>query len=422
MYRKPLDFNSLPAIIQEMIEDNAKTASIIDELIEKKGENSALAILIILDDMNIRGVQIANLYKICNQDINKFYEKILTITKEDIENINFESYTICKYKAIYDGNKEDREKNPDKYVFTDEERNNIRNIKSKDRALSMLENTPKLKIDDLYPSITSVEALKIINKQGFTCGYKKTYEAKNGKTITYRVFYNDLGDIIYTNSLENPDIFLWGECKLNVVRKNENKKYEQIECNTYKNIKEVIGYNIDLRKKPFETYKKILEQKEKTIEKIKYNYFNSNLFPIIESNKGIEYKDEKKEYDNLVIANIYNLLTFEETYCDLDKKLKQIYKPLLAHAEEKAYDEIIYQLNIDKGIEIAKKIQEDLGINLDKSKLFAAKDRFIKANNKHYDIPKSKFLSDKVVEDPKGKDINNRIIKIINNEKLYTKI
>lgn len=422
MYRKPLDFSSLPLVIQEMIEDSSLAAAVIDELIEEKGENNALAVLIILDDMNIRGLQITNLYKLCGKDIEKFYEKALTMTKEDIDNINYDSYTVCMHKAIYDGSKEDREKHPEKYLFTDEERNNMRNIKSKDRALDILETKTKPTQDDLYPSITKKEALSIISKHGFTCGYKKAYETKEGKTITYRVFYNNLGDVLYTSSLENPDIFLWGECKLNAVRKNEGKSLDIIGCNSYKNIKEVIGYNIDLRKKPFETYKKILDKGEKIIDTIKYNYYNNNLIPIISSNKGIEYLENNKEYENIVIKNICDLLTFKETYYDLDKELKKIYKLLLTYAEEKAYDELIYQLNTDKGIDIALKLQEDLGIILDKNKLFKAKERFLGTNKKHFDIPKSKFLSDRVVDDPKGKEINNRIIKIISKEKLTAQI
>lgn len=421
MHRKPLDFSSLPLVIQEMIEDSSGAAAVIDELIEKKGENNALAVLIILDDMNIRGLQITNLYKMCDNNIEKFYEKALTMTREDIENINYDTYTVCIHKAIFDGSKEDRENNPEKYLFTEEERNNMRNIKSKDRALNILENSTKQNQDDLYPSITKKEALSIINKHGFTCGYKKTYETE-GKRMTYRVFYNELGDIIYTNSLENPDIFLWGECKLNIVRANQGNSLELIGCNSYKNIKEVVGYNIDLRKKPFETYKKVIEKGEKPIDKIKYNYYNNNLIPIISSNKGIEYLNNNKEYENIVIKNICDLITFKETYYDLDEKLQEIYKPLLVCAEEKAYDELIYQLNSDKGIDIALKLQEDLGIKLDKHKLFSAKERFLGTSKKHFDIPKSKFLSDRVVEDPKGKEINRRIIKIVANEKLTAQI
>ena len=85
--RLPLDFNSLPAVIQGMIEDSSHAAAIIDELIQEKGENKALTSLIILDDMNIRGVQISSLYKMCNQNINQLYEKITSMNKDDIEKL-----------------------------------------------------------------------------------------------------------------------------------------------------------------------------------------------------------------------------------------------------------------------------------------------------------------------------------------------
>lgn len=416
MSRKPLDFNSLPAVIQAMIEENTKAAAIIDELIENKGEINSLALMILLDDMNIRGTQIASLYKICNQDINSFYEKILTIEKEDIDNINYESYATCKYKAVYNGSKNERMQNPEKYLFTDEERNNIRNIKSKDRMLDIVENTIKPRSDDLYPSIKKNEALSLINKHGFICGYKKTYELDDGKEISYRVFYNETRDIIYTYSLVNPDIFLWGECKLNAVRQPSSKELEINGCNAYKNIKGIVGYNIDLRKKPFETYERILKNGESPLESIRYTYYNNNLIPVIASENGIKHKYNNKDYKGLVVASIYDLLTFKETYCDLDEELKKRYHVLLSHAEERAYDELIYQLNTDEGIQIAIEIQSILGTKLDKNKLFAAKERYIKRNKKHFDIPKSKFLSDHVIDDPLGKMIEKRIMKIISHK------
>ena len=99
--RKELDFTSLPSAIQGMIEDNSNAATIIDELIETKGENNTLAILIMLDDMNIRGIQINSLYKSCGQNIDDFYDKVLSITKEDIDNLNYNLFAVCKYKAIF---------------------------------------------------------------------------------------------------------------------------------------------------------------------------------------------------------------------------------------------------------------------------------------------------------------------------------
>ena len=87
--RKEIDFSSLPLIVQDMIEENVPSAAIIDELLETKGEMSTLGALIILDDMNIRGIQISALYKLCHQDIEEFYEKIITITSEDIDKLNY---------------------------------------------------------------------------------------------------------------------------------------------------------------------------------------------------------------------------------------------------------------------------------------------------------------------------------------------
>ena len=241
----------------------------------------------------------------------------------------------------------------------------------------------------------------------------KTYELDDTKEITYRVFYNEIGDIIYTYSLVNPDIFLWGECKLNAVRQPDNKKLDNVGCNAYKNIKGIVGYNIDLRKKPFETYEKVNDKQENPIESIKYTYYNNNLIPIIASENGIKYKYNNKDYKGLVTANIYDLLTFKETYYDLDEELKKRYSVLLSHAEDKAYDELIYQLNTDDGIQIALEIQNILGTKLEKTKLFAAKERFVKRNKNHFEIPKSKFLSDHVIEDPIGNSIEKRIMKII---------
>ena len=57
--REMLDFSSLPNIIRLMIEDNSDAATVIDKLIELKGESNALATLILLDDMNIRGIRLS---------------------------------------------------------------------------------------------------------------------------------------------------------------------------------------------------------------------------------------------------------------------------------------------------------------------------------------------------------------------------
>ena len=399
-HREPLDFSSLPAVIQAMIEDNASTAAVIDDLIQEKGENKALASIIILDDMNIRGIQINSLYKMCNQSIHELYEKIINISKTDIDILNDKTFAICKYKAIFEGTKEDRKQHPDKYIFTDEERSGIRNKKSKERVHDILVNSSN-KQKDLFPSITSKEAIAIINKFGFKCGYKKTYENKEGKRIIYRVFYNELGDIIYTNSMENPDIFLWGESKLKALRKSNN--IENKECNTYLKDKNIKMYSIELRDNPFTTYKKILNKKEKTITDINSELYGNELIPIVESIDAIKYKTTNSDFIGCIISYIYSLLTFPETYFDLDEGLKRIYKPLLNHAEEKAYNEIIHQSSKNRN-EIIQKLQNFLGINLDNDKLENAKENY-NFNNKKIEYKKELKQNNVITKELSQKEV-----------------
>ena len=81
--RKPLDFSVFPQVIRDMSEDNSNASAIIDNLIDLKGESNSLATLILLDDMNIRGIQIYILYKLCGENIDIFYNKITDITKKE---------------------------------------------------------------------------------------------------------------------------------------------------------------------------------------------------------------------------------------------------------------------------------------------------------------------------------------------------
>jgi len=398
--REKLNFNSLPETIQKMAEDNVGAAGVIDNLINTKEENLALAVLIILDDMNIRGVQINSLYKQCDQDIEKFYNKIINITKEDIEALNFSSANLCNFKALIDGTKEDRKQNPSKYIFTEEERNKIRNKKGKNTVKEILNdniNKQNEIQDDLYPSIETKKALEIIKNQGFICGYHVIYENENKQKEEYRIFYNKNKDIIYTHSLE--DIFLWKNCKLNVIRKNK------------KNSKNIISYNIDLREKPFKEYNKILKKEENLIDNFKIEYYN-NLIPIIETIEGIKYKEQKHNYNDLIVADLYNLFMFKETYRKLDKGLKEIYETLLINIKQKAYDELIYHLNFKQGIEIAKNLQK-LGITLDKNELFNAKARYYEKNKQSETKTKFKFLSHLFSDDPWNEQISKRINKVL---------
>ena len=380
--RETLDFSSLPNIIRLMIEDNSDAATVIDKLIELKGESNALATLILLDDMNIRGIQLSILYKMCNQDIETFYETVINITKDDIELLNRTSAPLCVYKAIFEGTSEDRKKYPNKYIFTNVERENYTKNKEKNNAVEK----------DLYPTITIEEALKIIKNKGFKCGYKTEYINDNHIKEVYWIFYNKLGDILYTNSLENKNIFLWKDSKLNVVRSKDNNN---------------INYVIELKNHPFETYDRLLTNSHNKLNE------DMNLIPIIKTIKGIKYTEKNPNYSSCVTALIYDLLSFEQIYNELDEGLKAIYKPLLEQASDKAYDEIINHLNADDGIEIATNLQNILGFNLSKSKLLAAKDRFCKARGHETNNSKKKFLSRLVSDDPYTKDMNHRIIEVL---------
>ena len=380
--RETLDFSSLPNIIRLMIEDNSDAATVIDKLIELKGESNALATLILLDDMNIRGIQLSILYKMCNQDIETFYETVINITKDDIELLNRTSAPLCVYKAIFEGTSEDRKKYPNKYIFTNVERENYTKSKEKNNAVEK----------DLYPTITIEEALKIIKNKGFKCGYKTEYINDNHIKEVYWIFYNKLGDILYTNSLENKNIFLWKDSKLNVVRSKDNNN---------------INYVIELKDHPFETYDNLLKNSHDKLNE------DMNLIPIIKTIKGIKYTEKNPNYSSCVTALIYDLLSFEQIYNELDEGLKAIYKPLLEQASDKAYDEIINHLNADDGIEIATNLQNILGFNLSKSKLLAAKDRFCKARGHETNNSKKKFLSRLVSDDPYTKDMNHRIIEVL---------
>ena len=152
--RKELDFSSFPNVIKVMIEENANAASIIDELIELKGERNSLAALILLDDMNIRGVQLDSLYQMCNQNIETFYKTVISITKDDINRLNQKTSPICIYKAVFEGTSKDRKMNHEKYIFTDEERE--KHFKNKENNYTVEK--------DLYPSINIENALKIIER------------------------------------------------------------------------------------------------------------------------------------------------------------------------------------------------------------------------------------------------------------------
>ena len=365
--RETLDFNSLPAIIKEMTENNSVASKVIDSLIENKGESNTLAILILLDDMNIRGKQLELLYQMTDENIDKLYDKILNIKLEDIKKLNELSAPLCIYKAVYDGTSLERKENSEKYLFTDKERESI---------IMHKENNQN---KDLYPNISIKKALEILKEKGFKCGYKKEYINKHSKEIYY-IFYDKYDNILSTIALENKDLFLGKDSKL--IKRKENSIEE-----------------IDLKDN-------ILDLNELSKEK------DYTLLPVIKTVKGILYKENTHTYSSCITAYIYDLLSFEKTYNELGNHLKEIYKPLLEIAEDKAYDEIINHLKVEDGIEIAINLQNILGYSLDNSKLIKAKDRFYKSLG--YNPTKQKrFLSRLVSNEPYTKDMNKKIIEVL---------
>lgn len=373
--RLELDFSSFPSVIKDMIEENANAAAIIDELIELKGEAHSLTALILLDDMNIRGVQLYNLYKMCHSSINNLYDKILTMTEDDIDNLNKLSASLCGYKAILNGTSKDRKNNPNKYIFEEDER---------EKLITSKENTVE---KDLYPTIPIKKALNIIKEEGFKCGYEKEYTVNHRKE-TYRVFYNEVGDILHSVSLENKDIFLWENAEINVILPNAKTSFV-----------------IDLKDKPFKTYNEI--------KLTKVNEIDYSLLPIIKSVKSLKYTKNHHNFSDLITAQIYDLLTFEQTYSQFDTGLKQIYKQVLENSVPKAYDKIINHLLSDDGIKIATDLQNILGYSLSKTKLLAAKERFCQAHGHKLKENRQKFLSALMDDDPYTKDMNHRIIEVL---------
>ena len=381
--RKVLNFVSFPSIIRDMSENNSEAAAIIDELIELKGESNTLATLIMLDDMNIRGIQIYNLYKMCNKNIDEFYNKVIGITKDDIKTLNELSAPLCVYKAIFEGTSLDRTNNPNKYVFTGIEREIYTAHKSKKQ--NTVEN-------DLHPSIEEEIALKILQNNGFTCGYQEEFINNKHQKEIYRIFYNDLGDIIFINSSDNK--FLNKNSKLYATRQKDHEN---------------ICYMIELKDHPFKTYKEFLN-------KYPSPSYDINLLPIIKTSKGIIYKEKYPSYNSCITTKIYDLLSFDKVYKKLDDGLKKIYQPLLGAANDRAYDEIVNYLLTDDGIKIATDLQNILGANLSKSKLLAAKDRFCNAHGHKPNNKPKRFLSRLISDDPYTKDMNNRMIEVLNKD------
>lgn len=82
----------------------------------------AFMLILGLDDMNIRGSQIWQVYKYyCNEDVNKFKEVIHNRDKDMVQYINEQNAAEGQEKAVSGGASFDRSKKPDLYRFTADE-------------------------------------------------------------------------------------------------------------------------------------------------------------------------------------------------------------------------------------------------------------------------------------------------------------
>lgn len=118
--------DSVIDVVIKMSEGVPGACVAIGKLLES-GNNGCMYLLE-LDDMNIRGSQIWQAYKnYCNEDIEKFTEAIRNRDKEMIDFVNRELASVGEEKAVESGASFDRVKTPEKYRFTEEEVEKMKN-------------------------------------------------------------------------------------------------------------------------------------------------------------------------------------------------------------------------------------------------------------------------------------------------------
>ena len=115
-------------------------------------DEAGIMLLLSLDDMNIRGSQIWEAYKyLYNEDGKKFAKAVKNRDKNMIDFINQEMASVGGEKAVAGGASFDRSKTPDKYRFTEEEVEELRQQREerleKQRIAreKMIANSPKKK-------------------------------------------------------------------------------------------------------------------------------------------------------------------------------------------------------------------------------------------------------------------------------------
>lgn len=117
-----------------------------------KSDEAGFMLLLGLDDMNIRGSQIWEAYKyLYNEDSKKFAEAVKNRDKKMVQFINEELASVGGEKAVTGGASFDRNKNPDKYRFTEEEveqlkiQRETRMQKQREARDKMIANSPAKK-------------------------------------------------------------------------------------------------------------------------------------------------------------------------------------------------------------------------------------------------------------------------------------
>lgn len=117
-----------------------------------KADKTGGLLLLDLDDMNIRGSQIWEAYKyLYNGDGEKFAEAVSKRDPKMVDFINQELASVGGEKAVTGGASFDRHKTPDKYRFTEEEVEQLKQqrkeriAKEKEQRKKMLANSPAKK-------------------------------------------------------------------------------------------------------------------------------------------------------------------------------------------------------------------------------------------------------------------------------------
>ena len=149
--RQKLDINdTIMETIMKMTDGNPGAIVGITSML--KADKTGGMLLLGLDDMNIRDSQIWEAYKyLYKEDGEKFAEAVSKRDQKMVDFINQELASVGGEKAVTGGASFDRHKNPDKYRFTEEEVEQLKQqreeriAKEKEQREKMLANSPAKK-------------------------------------------------------------------------------------------------------------------------------------------------------------------------------------------------------------------------------------------------------------------------------------